>query len=61
MDKFYETNSDFREFVDANARSYGKSAEFMAATPTAQEYKKYLMERDKGKGVRNEVKTYGCQ
>ena len=60
MDKFYETNSDFREFIDANAKSYGKSVEYMINTPTAQEYKKYLLERDKGKGKQNEVKTYGC-
>ena len=60
MDRFYETNSDFWEFVDANAKAYNKSVEFMINTPTAQEYKKYLQERDKGKVVKNEVKAYGC-
>lgn len=60
MDKFYETNKDFKDFVDANARAYGKSVEFMILTPTAKEYAEYLKERDKGRGKVHENKTCGC-
>lgn len=59
MDNFYKTNKDFKDFVDANARAYGKSVEFMMLTPTAKEYADYLRERDKGKVVVHEDKTCG--
>ena len=57
---FYNENEDYREFIDKNARTYGKTVEYMELTPTANEYKAYVISRDKGKGVQNEVKTYGC-
>ena len=60
MDKFYETNKDFKDFVDANAKAYGKTVEFMILTPTAKEYANYLKERDKGRGTVRENKTCGC-
>ena len=50
---FYATNKDFRDFVDANAKAYNKSVEFMLLTPTVNEYKKYIQERDKGR-IKNE-------
>lgn len=46
---FYNNNADFKRFVDANAKQYGKSVEFMLLTPTTQEYEKYIKERDKGR------------
>ena len=46
---FYNNNADFKRFVDANAKQYGKSVEFMLLTPTTQEYEKYIRERDKGR------------
>lgn len=60
MDNFYKTNKDFKDFVDANARAYGKSVEFMMLTPTAKEYADYLKERNKGKVAVHENKTCGC-
>ena len=59
MDNFYKTNKDFKDFVDANARAYGKSVEFMMLTPTAKEYADYLKERNKGKVAGNENKVSG--
>lgn len=47
--EFYKENTDYRRFIDANARQYGKSVEYMMQTPTAQEYEKYIKERDKGR------------
>ena len=46
---FYNNNADFKRFVDANAKQYGKSVEFMLLTPTTQEYEKYIRERDKNR------------
>ena len=46
---FYNNNADFKRFIDANAKQYGKSVEFMMLTPTAQEYEKYIREREKGR------------
>ena len=46
---FYNENADFKRFVDANAKQYGKSVEYMLQTPTVKEYEKYIRERDKGK------------
>lgn len=52
MGDFYNENSDFREFVDKNAKTYGKSVEFMKLTPTAKAYEEYIKDRDKLKGIR---------
>lgn len=60
MDKLYESNKDFRDFVDANARTYGKTVEFMLLTPTTKEYAKYLQEQNKGRRVVHENKACGC-
>ena len=46
---FYNENADFKRFVDANAKQYGKSVEFMLLTPTVKEYENYIRERDKGR------------
>ena len=54
---FYNNNADFKRFVDKNAEQYGKSVEFMLLTPTAQEYEKYIKERDKGKINENTHKS----
>lgn len=42
MKTFYETNPDFRRFVDANAKAYGKTPEYIMETPTTREYYKSL-------------------
>ena len=47
MGDFYNENCDFREFVDKNARAYGKSVEFMKLTPIAKEYEKYIKDKEK--------------
>lgn len=47
MADLYEISKDYRDFIDANARAYGKTVEFMQLTPTAQEYAKYIRIRDK--------------
>ena len=54
---FYNNNADFKRFVDANAKQYGKSVEFMLLTPTTQEYEKYIKERDKGRINENSHKN----
>ena len=38
MIEFYHTNDDFRDFIDANAKTYNKEPCFMITTPTAYEY-----------------------
>lgn len=47
MADLYEISKDYRDFIDINARAYGKTVEFMKLTPTAQEYAKYIRIRDK--------------
>ena len=54
---FYNNNADFKRFVDANAKQYGKTVEFMMLTPTAQEYEKYIKEREKGRINENSHKN----
>lgn len=39
---FYDENKDFKCFVDANAKTYGKSPAYIMDTPTAREYYKSL-------------------
>ena len=60
MKTMYETNQDFKDFIDANASTYGKSVEFMLQTPTAKEYAKYLKERGERREIVHEDKTCGC-
>lgn len=38
MRKFYDENADFKHFVDANAKAYGKTVEFMLSTETTKQY-----------------------
>lgn len=47
MADLYEISKDYRDFIDINAKTYGKTVEFMKLTPTAQEYAKYIRIRDK--------------
>lgn len=54
---FYNNNADFKRFIDRNAAQYGKSVEYMMLTPTAQEYEKYIKERDKGRINENTHKS----
>lgn len=54
---FYNNNADFKRFVDMNAKQYGKTVEFMMLTPTAQEYEKYIKEREKGRINENSHKN----
>ena len=35
---FYDSNPDFKRFVDANAKAYHKSAAYIMDTPTTREY-----------------------
>lgn len=51
---FYNENEDYREFIDKNAKTYGKTVEFMEQTPTAKEYKAYVLSR---KGAQSEIKV----
>lgn len=39
---FYDHNADFKRYVDANAKTYGKSPAYIMDTPTAREYYKSL-------------------
>lgn len=50
MKQAYEENEDFREFVDKNCQTYGKSVDYMLSTPTTQEYYKFLVERGRING-----------
>lgn len=40
--QFYETNADFKRFVDENAKGYGKDPSYILQTQTAKEYYKSL-------------------
>ena len=40
--RFYETNADFKRFVDENAKGYGKDPSYILQTQTAKEYYKSL-------------------
>ena len=51
MKDFYTQNKDYKDFIDRNAKTYGKTVEFMKLTPTAKEYERYIKERDKIKGI----------
>lgn len=49
---FYDSNADFKRFVDANAKAYHKSAAYIMDTPTTREYYESLQ-----KGGCNEKRT----
>lgn len=38
MMMFYDSNPDFKRFVDANAKAYHKSAAYIMNTPTTRAY-----------------------
>lgn len=38
MMMFYDSNADFKRFVDANAKAYHKSAAYIMDTPTTRAY-----------------------
>lgn len=60
MNDFYYQNKDYQRFVDANAKTYGKTPEFMDSTPTAREYMEYLIETNKDKiGEEDEERNIG--
>ena len=54
IETFYEEDEDFKRFVDANAKTYGKSPAFIMDTPTTREYYKYLKGRRNGKESKQE-------
>lgn len=56
IEDFYNKDADFKRFVDLNADMYGKSAEFMMHTPTAQAYRDWLLESRKGRINENTYK-----
>lgn len=41
--QFYETNADFKRFVDENAKGYGKDPSYILQTQTTREYYKSLI------------------
>lgn len=51
LEKFYNTNTDFRRFVDENAKGYGKDPSYILQTRTAREVYKEMQ-----KGGINEYK-----
>ena len=59
---FYNKNADYKRFIDLNAKQYGKTVEFMMLTPTAQEYEKYIKDKEKGKieDTHKDVWRAGC-
>ena len=40
---------EYRQFIEKNARTYGKAPEEIEKTAIAKEFKKYLIDRDKDK------------
>lgn len=40
--EYYHNNQTFKDFVDANARTYDKDVSFILATPTTIEYYKSM-------------------
>jgi hypothetical protein len=44
LEKFYNTNADFRRFVDENAKGYGKAPSYILQTRTAREVYKEMQE-----------------
>lgn len=52
MDKFYEQNEDFKRYVDANRRTYGRSMVDELESPITREYYRSLL-----KGGCNERRT----
>jgi len=36
--KFYETNHDFKRYIDACVQTYGKDVHYMLETRTAEQY-----------------------
>jgi len=51
MRNFYDTNADFRRYIDDNAKGYGKDPSYILQTQTAREYYKSMQ-----KGGCNEPK-----
>lgn len=41
--KFYETNHDFKRYIDECVKTYGHDAEYMLQTRTAEEYYRSLL------------------
>lgn len=42
MLKFYESNRDFKRYIDECVKTYGKDVHYMLETRTAEEYYKSL-------------------
>lgn len=53
LEEFYNTNADFRRFVDENAKGYGKDPSYILQTRTAREVYKEMQ-----KGGINEHKEH---
>lgn len=45
--EFYETNEDYKNYIDKCVKTYGKDVDFMLRTPIAYEYYKQLKEKSK--------------
>lgn len=51
---FYETNEDFRRFVDENAKGYGKDPSYILQTQTIREYYKSLIKGEINERTKHE-------
>ena len=40
--KCYDTNEDFKTYIDKCVKTYGKDVDYMLDTPTAQQYYLYI-------------------
>ena len=41
---FYQSNKDFKKYIDECVKTYGKDVDYMLQTKIAEEYYKYLKE-----------------
>lgn len=41
---FYQSNKDFKKYIDECVKAYGKDVDYMLQTKIAEEYYKYLKE-----------------
>ena len=53
MIKYYETNKDFKRYVDECVKTYGKDVNHMLQQGITEQYYLYLKENDKSKPIEN--------
>lgn len=46
---FYQSNEDFKKYIDGCVKTYGKDVDYMLQTKIAEEYYKYLKEETERK------------